>query len=142
MNKNDKDLGLEISEKSIEAFNAGSYLEAFFFQAEVFESSIPLMIAGRARYLGMSNTKVKELAYKGTLEKKIDNLIDLCGDDFSHLCSNLHKYRDRRNKLIHRKSTFKNEEEINEYAKETWLLGTAILYNFVESISGFPDLEE
>lgn len=141
MNENDKDFGLEISEKSIKAFEAGDYLEAFNFQAEVFESSITVMIAGRARHLGMSNTKVKKLAYKGTLEKRIDNFIELCGDDFSHLCNNLHEYRDRRNRLIHKKSSFTDEEEMNDFARETWLLGTTIMYTFVESISGIPNLK-
>ena len=139
MTDNDKDFGLEISERSVKAFDAGSYVEAFFFQAEVFESSIPIMIAGRARHLGMSNTKVRKLAYKGTLEKKIDILIKLCGDDFSDLCTNLHEYRDRRNRLIHRKNTFKDEDEMNDFARDTWLIGTIILSNFVGSISGIPD---
>jgi hypothetical protein len=141
MDENDKDFGLELSEKSIKAFEAGDYLEAFNFQVEAFESSITVMIAGRARRLGMSNTKVKKLAYKGTLEKKIDNLTELCGDDFSHLCNNLHEYRDRRNRLIHRKSSFKGEEEMNDFARETWFLGTTIIYYFVESISGIPNLK-
>ena len=137
----EKDFGGELVKKSIKAFEAGGYLEAFVFQAEAIEGSIPVMIAGRARHLGMSNTKVKKLAYEGTLEKRIDNLIKLCGDDFSHLCNNLHEYRDRRNRLIHKKSSFTDEEEMNDFARETWLLGTTIIYYFVESISGIPNLK-
>lgn len=141
MEKDEKDFGYELSEKSIRAFDAGSYLEAFFFQAEAFEGSIPEMIAGKLRSMGMSNTKIKKMAYRGTLEQKIDRFTELCGDEFSHLCSNLHEYRERRNKLTHRKSDFKDEEEMNNYARETWLLGTIVLSNFIESIKGFPGLE-
>lgn len=142
INKDDKDFGYKLSEMSVKAFDAGNYIEAFNYQAEAFESSITVMIAGRARHLGMSNKKVKKLAYNGTLEKKIDILIDLCGKDFNHLCTNLHEYRERRNRLIHRKSSFKDKEEMSNFARETWLLGTSILYNFVESIEGVPHLEE
>ncbi len=142
MKDDKKDFGYELSEKSVLAFQSGSYIEAFVFQVEMIENGIPLMIVGRARNLRMSSTKVRKLAYKGTLEKKIDNLIEICGNDFDHFCTNLHEYRERRNRLTHRKTSFKSEEEMNDFARETWLIGTLIIFNFCEAIGNFPGLEE
>jgi hypothetical protein len=51
---------------------------------------------------------------------------------------NLHDWRERRNRLIHRKHTFKDDKELNDFAREIWLIGTFIIYDFVDSIADIP----
>ena len=134
----ENDLGYKLSIKSIEAYEKGDYVEAFFYQAEAFENSITVMIAGRARHLGMGEKEVQMLAYKGNFNNKINNLIKISGEDFRFLCNGLHDYRERRNKIIHRKAEFKNEAELKSYAKESWELGTNKIACFINSIKGYP----
>lgn len=134
----ENDLGYKLSIKSIKAYEKGDYVEAFFYQAEAFENSITVMIAGRARHLGMEEKEVKKLAYKGNFNTKIDNLINISGEEFRFLWEDLHDYRKRRNKIIHRKSEFKNEAELKRYAKESWELGTNKIACFINSIKGYP----
>ena len=132
------DLGYKLSIKSIEAYEKRNYVEAFFLQVETFENSIQVMITGRARHLGIEEKKVKKLACEGNLNKKIDNLIKVGGDDFRFLWEDLHNYRRRRNKIVHQKSEFRDEEELKNYAQESWLLGTRILSCFIGSIENYP----
>jgi len=134
---NINDFGYELSIKSVEAFDNGNYLEAIILQVEIFETIIPVLISGRARKLRIDEKIIKSLAYKGNLNTKIDNLIELSGEEFSYLTENLHDYRKRRNRIIHRKTEFKNINELNEFAKDTWLLGTIILSVFVMSIEDY-----
>ena len=135
---NNSDFGIELSNKSIEAFENDNFLEAVILQLEVVEEAIKIMIKGRSRHLGLSNTKIHDLADEGDLETRINNLKELCGSDFSYLCENLQDWRERRNRLTHRKHTFKGNKELNDFARETWLIGTYIIYNFIESIGNFP----
>ncbi len=138
----ENDLGYKLSIKSIEAYEKGDYVEAFFYQAEAFENSITVMIAGRARHLGMDEKEVQRLAYKGNFNTKINNLIKISGEEFRFLWDDLHDYRKRRNKIIHRKSEFKNEAELKRYTKESWELGTNKIYCFISSIKRYPIEEE
>ena len=135
------DLGVDLSNKSIELFEEGKDLEAVNLQLEVIEEFIKMLIRERARYLGNNNTEIHKLADEGDLQTRINNLIKLCGNDFSHLCSDLQEWRKRRNRLSHRKASFKNFEELNEFAKETWLLGTKIIYIFMKNIANIPNIE-
>jgi len=135
---NNSDFGFDISNKSIEAFENGDFFKAVMLQLEVVEEAIKIMIRGRGRHLGLSNTKIHKLADEGDLETRINNLKELCGSDFNYLCENLQDWRERRNRLIHRKHTFKDDEELNDFARETWLIGTFIIYNFVDSIANIP----
>lgn len=138
----ENDLGYKLSIKSIEAYEKGDYIKAFFHQAEALENSVTVMIAGRARHLGMSEKEVQKLAYKGNFNTKINNLTKISGEEFSFLCNGLHDYRERRNKIIHRKSEFKNEAELKRYSKESWELGTNIIACFIDSIENYPTGEE
>lgn len=137
-NEEDNDFGEFLSNKSIEYFENGKYLEAVDIQLEVVEDCIKMLIHGRGKHLGLSNTKIHKLADEGDLETRINNLIELCDKDFSHLCTELHEWRNRRNRLRHRKSTYKSLEDLNEFARLTWLMGTTIIYNFMENISNIP----
>lgn len=140
-NENEEDFGIRLSEKSIEAFESGDYLKAFLLQVEPIDDAVKVMIAGRAKHLGINEEEIKKLAYKGTFEKRIDNFIKLCGNDFKYFCENLHDYRERRNRITHEKASFKDEEEINRFAMESWLMGTEIIYNFINSIENYPYLK-
>lgn len=135
---NKNDFGYELSSRSVEAFDKGNYLEAVFLQAEIFETIIPVLISGRAHHLGINEKNIKSLAYEGNLNKKIDNLIELGGEEFSFLTENLHDYRKRRNRITHRKTEFKSINELNEFARDTWLLGTIIFSMFIASIKNYP----
>ncbi len=85
----DNDFGVLLSNKSIEYFDNGNYLEAVTLQLEVMEDFLKFLIRNRAKYLGSSKTKIHELADEGDLETRINNLIELCGADFKQLCINL-----------------------------------------------------
>ena len=137
-NNNNSSSGFDISNKSIEAFEHEKYFEAVMLQLEIVEEAIKIMIRGRARHLRLSNTKIHKLADEGDLETRINNLQELCGSDFRYLYGNLQDWRERRNRLIHREHTFKNNEELNDFARETWLIGTFIIYDFVDSIANIP----
>ena len=137
-NNNNSSSGFDISNKSIEAFENGNFFEAVMLQLEVVEEAIKFMIRGRGRHLRLSNTKIHDLADEGDLETRINNLKELCDPDFSNLCENLQDWRIRRNRITHRKHTFKDIVELNEFARETWLMGTFIIYNFVDSIANIP----
>lgn len=138
----ENDLGYKLSIKSIEAYEKGDYVKAFFHQAEALENSVTAMIVGRARYLGMNEKEVQKLAYKGSFNTRINNLTKISGEKFSYLCNSLHDYRERRNRIIHRKSEFQNEAELERYAKESWELGTDIIACFIDSIKNYPTKEE
>lgn len=136
------DFGEQLSNKSIEAFDNGDYYLALSLQLELVEEFIKMILRCRARHLGYNKTKMHDLADTGDLETRINNLIGLCGDDFNFLCVDLQEWRKRRNKITHRKSTFSNETEFNDFCKETWLMGTAIIYNFMNYIENAPWLSE
>jgi len=134
----ENDFGYQLSIMSIKAYEKGDYILAFFYQVEIFENTMIPMIAGRARHLGMEEKEVKKLAYKGNFNTKIDNLINISGEEFRFLWDDLHNYRERRNKLIHGKSEFKNEAELKRFSKESWELGTNKLFCFISSIENYP----
>jgi hypothetical protein len=136
------DFGEQLSNKSVEAFDAGDYITAVFLQLEPWEDFLKMIIRCRARHLGYSKTKIHDLADTGDLETRINNLVELCGDDFNFICKDLQEWRERRNKVTHRKNTFSNETEFKDFCKETWLMGTTIIFNFMNHIENAPWLSE
>lgn len=138
----ENDFGYQLSIMSIEAYEKGDYILAFFYQVEIFENTMTPMIAGRARHLGKDEKEVKRLAYKGNFDTKINNFIEISGEEFRSIWKDLHNYRKRRNKIIHKKSEFKNEAELKRFSKESWELGTNILFCFINSIENYPNGEQ
>lgn len=116
-----------------EAFHRKDYLKAFLIQSCVFEGVVKSYALSVLRAIFDSNPDLKRKSRSFEMARLTDELY-LAGKIKKQLYENLNQYRKKRNEVIHKILTYKDDKDFERELREAYRLGLGMKTFIVEEM--------